>query len=86
MLSEAVEDEVISMNPFFQLGRRKRKGRPERLSRSERESQMHPLTMKEAERFLATARYMAEACGGLWEQWSLLFHLMLKTELRPSEV
>jgi len=86
MLSEAVEDEVIGMNPFFQLGRSKRKGRPERLSRSERESQMHPLTMKETERFLATARHMAETCGEIWDQWSLLFHLMLKTGLRPSEV
>ncbi len=85
MLSEAVEDGVIDMNPFYQLARSKRKGRPERVSPSERDAKMKPLSMGEAERFLATARYLADEVGGMWVQWSLLFHLMLKTGLRPGE-
>ena len=85
MLSEAVEDGMIDMNPFYQLARSKRKGRPERVSPSERESKMKPLSMGEAERFLATARRLADEVGGMWVQWSLLFHLMLKTGLRPGE-
>ena len=60
MLSEAVEDGVIDMNPFYQLARSKRKGRPERVSPSERDAKMKPLLMEEAERFLATARCLAE--------------------------
>jgi integrase len=53
LLSDAVEEGILLANPTFGMGRKK-KG-PHRLSQTEREERIRPLTEEELPRFLTTA-------------------------------
>lgn len=71
-LSDAVQDELIPANPCLQL-----RARRQRDTDADRQQPIRPLTLAQREAFLATARRRSAH--------ALLFELLAKTGLRPSE-
>lgn len=76
LLSDAVEDELIPANPCLQIRGRSRRG-AEQVTAIERQQQIQPMTLAQRETFLATARRRRAN--------PLLFEVLAKTGLRPSE-
>jgi integrase len=76
-LSDAAQDELIPANPCLQVRDRTRRG-AEATAPAERQQQIRPMTLAQRETFLATARTLAGS-------HPLLFELLAKTGLRPSE-
>lgn len=73
LLSDAVQDELIPANPCLQL--RSRRGV---VTPAERQQQIRPMTLEQRELCLVIARKRAPALA-------LLFEMLAKTGLRPSE-
>ncbi len=78
LLTEAVDDGIIPMNPALQLGRKKRKGR-ETVMPAEREK-VRPLSREQLAQFLATAEATPET-----RRDTPYFLLLSRTGLRPGE-
>jgi integrase len=76
MLSDAVDDGIIDINPAFQLGHRRAKA-ADRLTPAERIQKIRPMSWQQRDAFLAGAGN--EPCYGA------LFVLLAKTGLRPGE-
>lgn len=72
MLSDAVEDGLIPANPALRLGRR------ERIRQGERQQNIRPMTLEQRDTFLAVAWQHAPL-------YALLFELLAKSGMRPSE-
>lgn len=76
VLSEAVEDGLLQVNPAISKGgRRKRQGT---MTKSERLQKIRPMTWRQREQFLRAAHEFDPIYG-------VLFELIVKTGLRPGE-
>jgi integrase len=77
LLSDAVQDELIPANPCLQIRGRTRRG-ADQVTPAERQQQIRPMTLAQREAFIAAARRR--------RAHPLLFEVLAKTGLRPSEV
>ena len=77
LLTDAVEEGIIAINPALQIANRKRK-RSDRPTRTEQQQRIRPLDRQQLQTFLATAEE-AEP------KFAAFFCLLAKTGLRPGE-
>lgn len=76
LLTDAVDDGLLTANPLLALGRKTRRG-PGVLTKADRTEKIRPLSRDERDRLLLAAE--AEP------RYVVLFHVLAKAGLRPSE-
>ncbi len=79
LLTDAVEDRIIQVNPALQLGRKKQKG-PQTVTQAERREKVRPLAREQLAQFLATAEAEPET-----RRDHPCFLTLARAGLRPGE-